>query len=71
MRLRYWFLLILFFIGLVLFALGLYYIYEGGAPKLGFELSMIGAVAWGVLLAIGMLYVVRVRIKILRDASRF
>jgi hypothetical protein len=71
MRLRYRFLLILFFIGLVLFALGLYYIYEGGEPKLGFELSMMGAVLWGVLLVVGMIYVARVRIKILRDASEF
>jgi len=71
MRRWYWFLLLLFFVGLVLFVLGLYFTYEPGERQLGFELSMVGAVVWGVLLAIGMLYVARVRIKILRDASRF
>ena len=71
MRRWYWFLLILFFVGFVLFVLGLYFTYWVGEGQLGFELSMVGAVVWSVLLAIGMLYVARVRIKILRDASRF
>lgn len=71
MRRWFWFLLVLFFVGLVLFVLGLYFAYEAGERQLGFELSMVGAVVWGVLLAIGMLYVARVRIKILRESSRF
>ena len=71
MRRWYWFLLVLFFVGLVLFVLGLYFAYEAGERQLGFELSMVGAVVWGVLLAIEMLYVARVRIKILRESSRF
>ena len=71
MRRWYWFLLVLFFVGLVLFVLGLYFTCEAGERQLGFELSMVGAVVWGVLLVVGMLYVARVRIKILRDASEF
>jgi len=71
MRRWYWFLLVLFFVGLFLFVLGLYYLYMVGESQLGFELSMVGAVVWGVLLVVGMLYVARVRIKILRDASEF
>jgi len=71
MRRWFWFLLVLFFVGLVLFVLGLYFAYWVGERQLGFEFSMVGAVVWGVLLAIGMLYVARVRIKILRESSRF
>jgi hypothetical protein len=71
MRRWYWFLLVLFFVGFVLFVLGLYFAYEAGERQLGFELLMVGAVVWGVLLAIGMLYVARVRIRILRESSRF
>jgi hypothetical protein len=57
--------------GLVLFCLGLYYIYNAGEHEFGFELAIIGAIVWGMLLAIGMFYVAHVRIKILKDASQF
>jgi hypothetical protein len=63
--------LVVFFVGLVLFVLGVYYLYVAGESRLGFELSIVGAVLWGVLLALGMLYVARVRMKILRDAHQF
>ena len=71
MRLRYWFVLVVFFFGLFLFVLGLYFIYMGGKFQLGFDLSIVGAVLLGVVLAVGMLYVARVKIKILRDSSHF
>lgn len=71
MRRWYWFMLVVFFVGLVLFVLGVYYLYVAGESRLGFELSIVGAVLWGVLLALGMLYVARVRMKILRDAHQF
>jgi len=70
-RLRYWFVLVVFFVGLFLFVLGLYFTYKGGELQLGFDLSIVGAVLLGVVLAAGMLYVAQVRIKILRDSSRF
>ena len=68
---RYWFPVILFIVGLVLFSLAQYYTFRGEESGLGFELSLSGLVLWAVLLAIGMIYVARVRLKILRDASRF
>ena len=71
MRLKYWFVLTIFFVGLALFLLGLYLTYRGGELQLGFDLSVIGAVLMAVLLMVGMLYVARVKIKILRDSSRF
>lgn len=71
MRLRYWFVVVIFFVGLALFLLGLYLIYRGGEPQLGFDLSVIGAVLMAVLIMVGMLYVARVKIKILRDAAIF
>jgi hypothetical protein len=71
MRLRYWFLLIVFFVGLVLFVLGLYYVYVGGESEFGIRLALVGVGFWGVLLAVGMFYVARVYVKILRDASKF
>jgi hypothetical protein len=71
MKRWYWFLFVLFFVGLVLFVLGLYYMYIVGESQLGFELSIVGAVLWCVFLVVGMIYVARVRIKILRDASQF
>jgi hypothetical protein len=70
-RLRYWFLFVLLFFGLFLFVLGLYFTYIGGELQLGFDLSIIGAVLLGVVLAVGVLYVARVQIKILGDARRF
>jgi hypothetical protein len=63
--------LVVFFVGLFLFVLGLYFTYRGGELQFGFDLSIVGAVLLGVVLAVGMLYVARVRIKILRDSSRF
>ena len=71
MRLRYWFVLVVFFVGLALFVLGLYLTYRSEELQLGFDLSIVGAVLLGVVLAVGMLYVARVKIKILRDSSRF
>lgn len=71
MRLRYWFVLVVFFVGLFLFVLGLYFTYRGEEPQFGFDLSIVGAVLLGVVLAVGMLYVAQVKIKILRDSSRF
>jgi len=71
MRRLYWFLLADFFVGFVLFVLGLYYLYVAGESRLGFGLAIVGAALWGVLLALGMLYVARVRVKILRDAHQF
>jgi len=68
---RYWFPVILFIVGLVLFSLGQYYTFRGEESGLGFELSLSGLVLWAVLLAIGMIYVASVRLKILRDASCF
>lgn len=68
---RYWFPVILFIVGLVLFSLGQYCTFRGEESGLGFELSLSGLVLWAVLLAIGMIYVARVRLKILRDASCF
>jgi hypothetical protein len=69
MKRRYWFLVILFFVGLVLFFLGQYYMFGGEGYRLGFGLSLSVLVLWAVLLAIGLFYVVRVRLKILWDAS--
>jgi hypothetical protein len=71
MRRWYWLIIILFATGLILFCLGLYYIYSAGEPEFGFELAIIGAIMWGILLTIGMFYAARVRIKILKDASQF
>jgi hypothetical protein len=44
MKRRYWFLVILFIVGLVLFSLGQYYMFRGEEPRLGFELSLAGLV---------------------------
>lgn len=66
---RYWFLVILFFVGLVLFFLGQYYMFGSEGHRLGFGLSLSGLVLWAVLFAIGLFYVARVRLKILWDAS--
>ncbi len=71
MRLRYWFLAAVFLVGLVLISMGLYYVLVVGDSRLGFGLLMVGGVVWAVLIAAGMLYVARVRYRILRDASRF
>lgn len=67
----YWALLVLFLVGVVLLVLGFYYMYNVGERRLGFELGMAGAVALGALLAVGALYVARVRVKILRESGRF
>lgn len=61
----------LFLVGVVLFLLGLYYLYGVGERRLGYDLSVAGAVLLGVLLTIGMLYVARVRVKILRGSRNF
>jgi hypothetical protein len=71
MRFRYWFVVAVSVAGLVSVCLGLYYMLVGGDSQLGRELLLIAGVVWAVLLAIGMLYVARLRFKILRDASRF
>jgi hypothetical protein len=71
MRILYPFLASFFAIGLVLFSLGQFLTLTGGDSRLGFELSICGIAFWAVLLIIGMLYVARVRFKILKDASRF
>jgi hypothetical protein len=71
MRLRYWFLVTVFLVGLVLISVGLYYVLVIGDSQLGFELLMVGGVVWAVLMTVGMLYVARIRYRILRDASRF
>jgi len=71
MKRRHWFLVVLFVVSLVLFWLGQYCTFRGEVSRLGFELSLSGLVVWAVLLAAGMLYVAHVRLKILRDASRF
>jgi hypothetical protein len=70
-RLRYWFVSAVFFVGLILFLLGLYLTFGGGESRLGFSLSVIGAVLMTTLLVVGLLYVARVQIKILRNASHF
>jgi Na+/H+ antiporter NhaC len=70
MRLFYWFLLILLVVGFVLFIVGQYYM-SNGESRLGYGLSISGIVAFLILLAIGMLYLARVRVKILSDARRF
>jgi len=49
----------------------LYYAYSVGERRFGYDLSVAGAVLLGVLLAVGMLYVVRVRVKILRGSRDF
>jgi hypothetical protein len=67
----FWFLLVVFFVGVVLLALGLYCFYVVGDSRLGFWLAIAGAVALGVLLSVGMLYVARVRLKILREGREF
>ena len=71
MRLRYWFVVAVFVVGLVLVCLGLYYSLVAGDSQLGHELLLVGGIAWAVLLTIGALYVARVKVRILRDASRF
>jgi hypothetical protein len=71
MRLRYWFLVTVFLVGLVLISMGLYYVLVVGDSQLGFELLMVGGIVWAVLMAVGMLYVARIRYRILRDASHF
>jgi hypothetical protein len=71
MRRRYWFLLVDFFVGFVLFVLGLYFIRVAGDFQLGFGLAIVGAVLLGVLLVLGVLYVAHVKIWILRDAHEF
>ncbi len=71
MKLRYWFLVTAFLVGLVLISVGLYYVLAVGDSRLGFEFLMAGGVVWAVLMTVGMLYVARVRYRILRDASRF
>jgi hypothetical protein len=71
MRRWFWFLLVFLFVGLFLFVLGLYCVYMVGESWLGFGFLIAGAVLWGVLLVVGMIYVAQVRIKILRDASEF
>lgn len=70
MRLFYWFLLILLVVGFVLFIVGQYYM-SNEESRLGYGLSISGIVAFLILLAIGMLYLARVRVKILSDARRF
>ncbi|MBX5328475.1 MAG: hypothetical protein ACQXXE_03355 [Candidatus Bathyarchaeia archaeon] len=67
----WWLLLFLFFVGVVLFLLGLYFTYGVGERRLGYDFSVVGAVLLGVLLAVGMLYVARVRVKILRGSRDF
>jgi len=67
----YWFLVTVFLVGLVLVSMGLYYVLVVGDSQLGFEFLTAGGMVWAVLMAVGMLYVARVRYKILRDASRF
>jgi hypothetical protein len=71
MRFRYWSVVAVFLTGLSLVCLGLYYTLVSGDSQLGYELLLIGGAAWAVLLAVGMLYVARVRLKILRNASRY
>jgi hypothetical protein len=71
MKRWYWFVLVVFFFGLFLFVSGLYLIYVGGEFQLGFDLSIVGAVLLGAVLAVGMFYVARVRIKILQNSSHF
>jgi hypothetical protein len=53
MRRWYWFLLILFLIGLAPVSIGEYYLTAGGNSDLGFELTLLGAFPLGVLGAIG------------------
>jgi hypothetical protein len=71
MRRLYWFVLVDFFVGFVLFVLGLYFMRVVGDFQLGFGLAIVGAVFLGVLLVLGVLYVARVKIWILRDAHEF
>jgi len=71
MRRRYWFLLVDLFVGLVLFVVGVYFMRVAGDFQLGFGLAIVGAVLLGVLLVLGVLYVARVKIWILRDAHEF
>jgi hypothetical protein len=71
MRRRYLFVLVDFFVGFVLFVLGLYLMRVIGDFQLGFGLAIVGAVFLGVLLVLGVLYVARVKIWILRDAHEF
>jgi hypothetical protein len=71
MKRKYWFMLVDFFVGVVLFVLGLYLVYVVGDFQLGFEFVIVGAVFCGVLLAVAMFYVARVYVKILRDAHEF
>jgi len=70
MRRVYWFLVILLMAGVVLFSAGQYYMSKGES-QLGYELLIPGIVLLLILLAIGILYLTRVRVKILRNASHF
>lgn len=63
MRLWYWFLLILFIVGLILVLLGQYYILIVGEGGLGWELSVYGAVILAFVLAVGFAYFERWRRK--------
>ena len=71
MKRKYWFMLVDFFVGLILFVLGLYFIHVVGDFQLGFELVMAGAVFLSVLLAVAVFYVAQVYVRILRDAHEF
>lgn len=66
MRLWYWFLLVLFVIGIVLFLLGNYYIYVLGSgnpqsneTQFGWELMLCSIFPFAILMAIGALYFAR------------
>lgn len=71
MRFRYWSVVAVFLAGLVLVCLGLYYTLVAGDSRLSSEFLTVGGVVCAVILAVGMIYVARVRFKILRDASHF
>ena len=70
MRLFYWLLVLLLAGGLVLFSIGQYYMSKKEFRS-GYGLTVSGIIAFLILLAIGLLYLVRVRVKILSDAHRF
>jgi hypothetical protein len=59
MRLWYWFLLILFIIGMMLFGLSQYYMFVLREYEFGWELSIYSAFIMSVLGAIGLLYLER------------
>jgi uncharacterized membrane protein len=71
MRRLFWFVFVLSLVGLFLFVLGLYFLYEAGEPESGFGFSVVGAALLGVGLVVGVFYVAYWRIKILRDAHEF